>query len=92
MKEKIIETAGKTWRTLGERGESSASEIAKAIKENEDLVNQAIGWLAREDKISYATKRNEVVISLVNAEMEAFRRIYKNQPEKKTSITAKQKK
>ena len=92
MKEKVIETAGKTWRTLGERGESSASEIAKTIKESEALVNQAIGWLAREDKITYSTKRNEILISLVNAELEAFRRLYKKQPEQKTSTTSKQKK
>ena len=42
MKNKIGEVAGRVWKTLGEKG---------------DIVYQALGWLAREDKINYYQNR-----------------------------------
>ena len=74
MKDKIIEAAGKTWKALGENGETAIPEITKIIKEKEEIALQAIGWLAREDKISYAIKNNRTFISLVESEMQAFKR------------------
>ena len=75
MKDKIIEAAGKTWKLLGENGETAILEITKMIKEKEEVALQAIGWLAREDKISYSTKSNKTFISLVESEMQAFRNL-----------------
>lgn len=76
MKEKIIETAGKAWKVLGERGEASVSDLSKLLKEREDIINQAIGWLAREDKINCTTKKNATVVSLVSTELDAFNRVF----------------
>jgi len=73
MKEKVIATAGRAWKVLGEKGGSDISELAKLLKEREDIVNQAVGWLAREDKINYSLKRNRTWISLVDGEMQAFK-------------------
>ena len=84
-------TAGKVWKALHSQGEMSVSALKKAVGRKDAVVDWAIGWLAREDKINYATKRNEVLVSLVNAEMDAFRRLYKKQPEQKASTAAKQK-
>jgi len=78
MKEKLIETAGKAWRVLGEKGETAIPELAKILRESEQTVNQAIGWLAREDKINLATKRNATFVSLVENELSAFKNLYKN--------------
>lgn len=75
MKEKVIATAGKAWRILGERGESDIPELARILREREDIVNQAIGWLAREDKINYNLKKNRTFISLVDREMQAFKQL-----------------
>ncbi len=72
MKDKIIEVAGKTWRTLGEIGEINIEQIPKIIKEKDPIVYQSLGWLAREDKINYATKNNKIFISLVESELRAF--------------------
>jgi hypothetical protein len=47
----IGETAGIVWRTLDAEGPMSLSKLVKAIGEPRDVVMQAIGWLAREDKI-----------------------------------------
>ncbi len=79
MKDKVIQTAGKIWKTLGEKGEASVPQLAKAIKEAEDITNQAIGWLAREDKIKYVEKGSKKLIALVESEQQIYE-IVKNQP------------
>ena len=52
MKEKVIEAAGKTWRYLGQNGQTNVAQLGRAIKEKDEVVLQALGWLAREDKIN----------------------------------------
>jgi len=72
MKEKIIEAAGKTWRFLGQNGETNVGQLSKAMKEKDEVVLQALGWLAREDKISYSIKNRRTFVSLVEGELHAF--------------------
>lgn len=48
----IGEVAGTVWRVLSEKGPLSTAKLVKAVGEPRDLVMQALGWLAREDKIS----------------------------------------
>ncbi len=91
MKEKIIETAGKTWKTLGAQGEISIPQLAKLLDEKEDIVCQAIGWLAREDKINYATKSNKTLVSLVASEMEQFSRLIQASAAQPTTSRIKEK-
>lgn len=50
--EQIGETAGAVWRYLNENGATSLTKLVKALEPNRDLVMQAIGWLAREDKVA----------------------------------------
>ena len=64
MKDRIGETAGKIWTTLRDQSEVSVSRLPKMLEEREVLVYQALGWLAREDKISYRTKGNRTSVSL----------------------------
>lgn len=80
MKEKIIEAAGKTWRTLGEKGEMNLIQLPKVLKEDEAVVYQALGWLAREDKINYTMKNKQTFVLLVEAEARAFKNITKPSP------------
>jgi hypothetical protein len=47
----IGETAGAIWKSLAEQGPLSMSRIIKEVDAPRDVVMQAIGWLAREDKI-----------------------------------------
>ena len=37
MKDKIIETAGKTWRFLGQNGQTNVSQLAKSLKEKNEV-------------------------------------------------------
>ena len=79
MKEKIIETAGQAWRYLGEHGETNISSLAKALGQTEAIVFQALGWLAREDKINYTSKNRKTFVALVDSEKEAFKQFNSEQ-------------
>jgi hypothetical protein len=58
----IGETAGAIWKTLSSSGPLSVSKLAEKADVNRDLLMQALGWLAREDKIDIAeTKRGRIV-------------------------------
>ena len=72
MKEKVIEAAGKTWRYLGQNGQTNVAQLGRAIKEKDEVVLQALGWLAREDKINYSIKNRRTFVSLVEQELQAF--------------------
>ena len=72
MKDKVIEMAGKTWRYLGQNGETNVKQLTKVLKEKDELILQAIGWLAREDKINYSIKNRRTFVSLVESEIRAF--------------------
>lgn len=72
MKDKVIQTAGKVWRTLGEKGPISIAQLAKLLKLKADITNQAIGWLAREDKIKYVQKGASTFVCLVDTEQQMF--------------------
>ncbi len=78
MKDKIIELAGKTWRYLGQNGETNMAQLGKALKEKDAVVWQAVGWLAREDKINYSTKNRRTFVSLVDNELRSFNNIVYN--------------
>lgn len=49
--DQIGETAGVVWRALAEKGPLSLAKLVKEVDEPRDVVMQAIGWLAREDKV-----------------------------------------
>ncbi|HHK41397.1 MAG TPA: hypothetical protein ENJ50_03165 [Planctomycetaceae bacterium] len=48
---KIGETAGKVWHVLKDGGKMSMTRLIRSVDAPRDLVLQAIGWLAREEKI-----------------------------------------
>ena len=78
MKEKVIEIAGKTWRYLGQNGETNVAKLGKALKEKDAIVLQALGWLAREDKIDYSIKNRRTFVNLVEQELRAFNGVMYN--------------
>ena len=81
MKEKVIEIAGKTWRYLGQNGQTNVSQLAKSLKEKDEVVFQALGWLAREDKIDYTVKNRRTFVALVADELRAFNTVIYNMNE-----------
>jgi hypothetical protein len=64
MQFEIGEMAGKVWRLLDSKGALSLTEIKSEFLSQDFLVISAIGWLARENKISIAAKGKSFIISL----------------------------
>ena len=56
----IGNAAGKIWNVLSAKGSMSRSQIAKEAGLSTQLLNQGIGWLAREGKlVREKTKRGK---------------------------------
>jgi predicted HTH transcriptional regulator len=62
--EKIGENAGNIWKILKENGQMSSSALKKTVRLSEKDINMGLGWLARENKLSFEQKGNQTLISL----------------------------
>jgi hypothetical protein len=60
----IGETAGLVWHALNDQGPLSLAKLAKVVDAPRDMILQAIGWLAREDKIDIEETGRGRIISL----------------------------
>jgi hypothetical protein len=61
---RIGATAGKVWHYLRDNDSVSLTTLAQRLDEPRDLVMQAIGWLAREDKVEITESGRTKTISL----------------------------
>jgi hypothetical protein len=52
MEVEIGNAAGKVWQALNAKGSVAKAQLGKVTGLSNDQVNQAIGWLAREGKVS----------------------------------------
>jgi hypothetical protein len=59
--DQIGETAGIVWQTLNENGPMSITKLVKAVDLPRDSVMQAIGWLAREGKLTIEGDRTRMI-------------------------------
>ena len=60
----IGETAGTAWDVLSEDGPMSIAKLVQAVGGPRDIVMQALGWLAREDKIWIEEEGRSRIVSL----------------------------
>jgi len=60
----IGDIAGDVWKTLADDGPMSLARLVKAVGQPRDLVMQALGWLAREDKIWIEEEKRSRIVSL----------------------------
>ncbi|MCE5204613.1 MAG: winged helix-turn-helix domain-containing protein [Porphyromonadaceae bacterium] len=65
MIERIGTNAGKVWTVLDEAGRQNVKEVKKTTKLTDRDLYAAIGWLAREGKISLEEIEKELYISLI---------------------------
>lgn len=63
VKSTIGLNAGLVWKAL-EQGQSGVKSIKKATKLTEKNLYLALGWLAREGKISFEESENDLLVSL----------------------------
>lgn len=64
----IGETAGKIYRAIQGNSGKTIDILKRETKVSDALINQGIGWLAREGKIELQTKGGNIVIALVSSE------------------------
>jgi hypothetical protein len=58
----------------GKKGRVEISKLPQILKEKGDIVYQALGWLAREEKILFHRKEGRTYTSLNPEEREKFKR------------------
>ncbi len=64
MNEHIGEMAGHVWHQLDQQGPMTVSHLKEAVGAPSELLHQAIGWLARENKISFQKNGRSLKIIL----------------------------
>ena len=62
--EQIGDAAGVIWNHLNENGPRTLTQLAKEIDAPRDVIMQAVGWLAREDKVSIDEDRAKKIVQL----------------------------
>jgi hypothetical protein len=64
MEAAIGKAAGRIWDILHDNGKASVAQLPKLVGEKDVVTYQALGWLAREGKISYRTEGNRTFVAL----------------------------
>jgi hypothetical protein len=64
MNDAIVSAVAKVWKHLDENGAASFAELRRKTGLSTDMVNRAIGWLAREDKLCFETANGPEQIRL----------------------------
>ena len=64
--DQIGETAGEVWHLLDAEGPLALTKIVKEIDAPRDLVMQAVGWLAREEKLTIEEEKRSKIVSLIS--------------------------
>jgi len=64
MQETIVESAGQIWSYLNEKGEVTTTKMKKDLGLDENFTAMGLGWLAREDKVSFTKRGAHTKISL----------------------------
>ncbi len=62
--ESIGHVAGEVWQLLDSQGAQSVPAIKKAVSAPDEVVLAAIGWLAREDKLTFSKNGRTLTVSL----------------------------
>jgi hypothetical protein len=57
-------TAGEVWQALSSGGPQTLAGLKKQVAAPGDLVAAAVGWLAREGKLSFRANGRSVVVEL----------------------------
>jgi Winged helix-turn-helix domain (DUF2582) len=64
LKITVGETAGKIWNELSAGGPLTVTQIKKKVNGTGELVNFALGWLAREDKVAIIPEKKTFRVEL----------------------------
>jgi hypothetical protein len=68
VRDRIEQCAARILVTLGEIGSINVLRLSEQLGEMSVLTYQALGWLAREERIRYERRGNQVYVSLAAVE------------------------
>lgn len=78
MNHRIGHIAGKIWRFLGEKGTVSVSQVESTVNDSPELISMALGWLARENKVTFQESGNSRHTTFTVALTPDERRVYES--------------
>lgn len=64
MKTQIGEMAGHVWQQLSQQGPMTVNRLKESVGVPPDLLHQALGWLAREDKLDFQKNGRSIKVYL----------------------------
>lgn len=62
--QKIGENAGRVWRVLSDKGPCNMTALKKSTKFDDRNLYLALGWLAREEKVTFRQEKTQILVSL----------------------------
>ena len=68
MINEIGTTAGRIWQLLREKDEVNIANLPRLLDEKALIVHQALGWLARENKLCYRSEGTKNYVAISEAE------------------------
>ena len=68
LKSEIGKTAGEVWKCLGENTRIAMKDLPNKVNKDPDHVHQALGWLAREDKVQFTKEGRKTYVTLTDNE------------------------
>lgn len=79
MHKKVIgEAAGAVWKILGAKGRIALTTLPKLLDQDNMIVQQGVGWLAREQKVEFEKEGRALYVKLTPHEAD----VYKKHPPK----------
>ncbi len=67
MENEIGLAAGKVYRYLEKKGTATLTQLRRDLPLERAVIDQAVGWLARESKLNFAKDRRTTVIGIRNS-------------------------
>ena len=75
MHQKTIgETAGAVWKILGAKGRVALTTLPKLLDQDSMVVQQGVGWLAREHKVEFEKDGRALYVKLTSHEADVYRK------------------
>jgi hypothetical protein len=63
-KEQVGDAAGQIWRLLDQGGPQTLAQLKKKLNGGSELLDFAVGWLAREDKLEILKDKKSILLRL----------------------------
>jgi len=70
----IGEAAGAVWTLLGSKGRVALTTLPKLLDEDTMVVQQGVGWLAREHKVEFVKEGRALYVNLTAHEADVYKK------------------